>query len=113
MCDFLVEIAISETYFKFWSLKFRLTSKLAATESECPQIMLKSEKNIFFFFFKSPCSVVSQYAYFTLQTEMRYRLFQALHGWLNVHEVQSLNMLNKSGQFVCSPYVLLWPAPAS
>jgi hypothetical protein len=25
MCDFLVEIAISETYFKFWSLKFRLT----------------------------------------------------------------------------------------
>jgi hypothetical protein len=29
---------------------------------------------------KSPCSVVSQYAYFTSQTAMRYRWFQALHG---------------------------------
>jgi hypothetical protein len=26
MCDFLAEIAISETYFKFWPLKFRPTS---------------------------------------------------------------------------------------
>jgi hypothetical protein len=26
MCDFLVEIAISETSFKFWPPKFRLTS---------------------------------------------------------------------------------------
>jgi hypothetical protein len=40
MCDFLVEMAISETYFKFWPLKFRLTST-----TECPQIM-KSEKNM-------------------------------------------------------------------
>jgi hypothetical protein len=35
MCDFLVEIAISETYLKL--------QQLAATE--CPQIM-KSEKNM-------------------------------------------------------------------
>jgi hypothetical protein len=31
------------------------------------------------FFCKSPCSVVSQYAYFTSQTAMRYHLFQALN----------------------------------
>jgi hypothetical protein len=43
MCDFLVEIAISETYFKFWPLKFRFELQLLAA-TECPQIMLKSEK---------------------------------------------------------------------
>jgi hypothetical protein len=53
MCDFLVEIAISETYFKFWPLKFRLTSTTRRDrmfpnhqkrKKTCPQNRLKNTR---------------------------------------------------------------------
>jgi hypothetical protein len=53
MCDLLVEIAISETYFKFWPLKFRLTSttrrdrmspNYAEVKTTCPQNRLKNTR---------------------------------------------------------------------
>jgi hypothetical protein len=40
MCDFIVEIAISETYFKFWPLKLRLTSTTRRYR------IMKREKNM-------------------------------------------------------------------